>query len=51
MLASMPKHQGTGKLKADLRRRLAQFKGMSPPAWTPAVESLYICWSGKGGST
>lgn len=29
MLAIMPKHKGTDKLKADLRRRIAQLKDMS----------------------
>jgi uncharacterized protein len=28
MLAIMPKHKGTDKLKADLRRRVAQLKDM-----------------------
>jgi ribosome-interacting GTPase 1 len=39
MLAIMPRQEGTDKLTADLRRRLAQLKDMGPPARDPPPDT------------
>jgi len=43
MLAIMPKHKGTDKLKADLRRRLAQLKDLGATRKGPGRRTpLYL---------
>ena len=49
MLAIMPKHKGTDKLKADLRRKIARLKGEASRKRAPPGGKAYSDREGGGG--